>query len=148
MITSLSEQTEILNGAWTAIFDTFPGIERIEHPDPVDDPAYPKECLVVMDTFTISTGKSQSARSDSTTQDVPSYLLEVSVYLPGTRDHPPESDYAEIGTYANFDRLVRALIEAVVSEQLDGYFEGREMDRMCEDIAEQSGCGSEVAQEV
>lgn len=143
---SLDEQTEILTQAWMCIFDNEPVIERTEHPDPSDDPAYPKECLVVADSYTVCTGEYMLVE-DEGRRPAP-YLLEVSVYLPGTREHPPESDYAEVGTYVNFDRLVRALIEAVVAESLDCYFETREMDRMCEEIAEESGCGSEVVQEV
>ncbi|KKN96862.1 hypothetical protein LCGC14_0165060 [marine sediment metagenome] len=140
---SLEDQTDVLTAAMQSVFGTALSIEIIDHPDPLEDPEVPQDAIQVDNTYVISCGEHMIEVEDcelgSSSVDF-SYLLERNVYLPGTREIPPDWDVVEIGPYRNFYELVRAMVSHLVADRLDCVFQSIEMDELVAEVAKESTC--------
>lgn len=135
----IGEQADILTAAMQSVFGTALPIEIIDHPDPLFDLEAPQEALQVDNTYVISCGE-HAFEEDGSHQVAFSYLMERNVYMPGTREQPPDWDVVEIGPYKSFYELVRAMMSHLVADRLDCAFERIEMDELAKEVAEESTC--------
>lgn len=140
---SLGDQVDVLTAAMQSVFGTALPIEMIDHPDPLEDLGAPQEALQVDNTYVISCGEYLYAVGGDDEHDLDfGYLLERNVYLPGTREQPPDWDVVEIGPYRSFYELVRAMVSHLVADRLDTSFENAAISELAVEVAEESTCKS------